>query len=57
MTGQWWIGKLYLLEIKYMDVGVYRLNRSGKRVRSHDHHHLMPLLQSMGFSPSKREPS
>ncbi len=20
-------------------VGVYRLNRSGKRVRSHDHHH------------------
>ncbi len=40
-----------------MDVGVYRLNRSGKRVRSHEHHHLVPLLQTMGFSSSNREPS
>ncbi len=38
-------------------VGVYRLNRSGEPVRSHDHHHLVPFLQTIGFSTSKREPS
>ncbi len=56
MTRKWWIEKTYLLAIKYMDVGVYRFNRSDKRVRSHDHHHLVPLLQTMGFSPRKRNP-
>ncbi len=51
MTRKWWIGNTYLLVIKYLDVGVYRLNRSGKRVRIHDHHHSVPLLQTMGLSP------
>ncbi len=31
-------------------MGVYRLNRYDERVRSHDHHHLVPFLLTMGFS-------
>ncbi len=27
-----------------------------KRVRSHDHHHIVPLQKTMGFSSSNREP-